>query len=68
MSRIAYGIEDAAVEVGVSPDTIRRAIKAVDPKAYPPPLRAGRHGKNGRYSILHRDLEEWAGLLARWAS
>jgi len=39
MTTLALTIEDAAKAVGMSPDTIKRAIRATDPEMLPPPLR-----------------------------
>jgi hypothetical protein len=65
MTRIAYDIKQAAEQVSVSVDTIRRAIRATDPGAYPPPLKAKQTGsdKKPAYRILHADLEAWASSL-----
>lgn len=66
MTRIAYKIPAAAEQVSVSEATIRRAIHATDPAAYPPPLkakRAGEDGKRAEYRVLHSDLVEWAESL-----
>ena len=65
MSRIAYDLKQAAEQVSVSIDTIRRAIRATDPNAYPPPLKAKRSGsdKKPAYRVLHADLEAWASSL-----
>lgn len=63
MSKIAYTIDEAAEEASVSTSTIRRAINATDPTAFPPPLRAKRTGgkdaKKFEYRILHTALEAW---------
>lgn len=62
---IVLPLKDAAEAVGLSADTLRKAIKATDPNAFPPPLRAkkaGHHEKAGYY-IAADDLREW---FARW--
>ena len=61
-AKIAYKIPEAAEVVSVSTATIRRAIKATDPTAFPPPLRAKNIGSDERpdYRILHHALEAWA--------
>lgn len=66
MTKIAYKIDEAAEQVSVSPDTIRRAIKATKPDAYPPPLKAKNAGsdKKPSYRILHAELMAWADSLA----
>ena len=66
MNKIAYKIDEAADQVGVSSDTIRRAIRQIKPGAYPPPLRAKNAGtdKKPSYRILHAELERWAASLA----
>jgi DNA-binding MurR/RpiR family transcriptional regulator len=65
MTKILYTIPQAAEQVGVSPATISRAIKATDPNAYPPPLQAKNAGsdKKKSYRIEHRALEAWADSL-----
>ncbi|WP_152185098.1 hypothetical protein [Segeticoccus rhizosphaerae] len=60
--RILYDIKTAAVAVSQSEDTIRRAIKATKPDAFPPPLQAKRTGK--KYLITHTALTAWAESLA----
>lgn len=66
MTRIAYDIKQAAEQVSVSVDTIRRAIRATDPNAYPPPLPAKRMGSSDRkpsYRISHPALMAWFNSL-----
>jgi hypothetical protein len=66
MSRILYGIEDAAAQVSVDTKTLRRAIQATDPTAFPPPLVGAKRngsGKNAKYLIPHDALVAWAALL-----
>ena len=65
MTRIAYDLETAAEQVSQSVKTLRRAIAATDPAAFPPPLRAKRQGDkpNSEYRILHADLVAWAESL-----
>ena len=65
MSRIAYDLKQAAEQVSVSIDTIRRAIRATDPNAYPPPLRAKRTGseKKPSYRVSHTNLMAWYDSL-----
>lgn len=55
-------IRDAAVMVSQSEDTIRRAIRATDPAAFPPPLKAKRGGR-GEYLIRVADLDRWVDQL-----
>ena len=64
-SRIAYTIGQAAEQVGYSDKTIRKAIHATDPAAFPPPLKAKNGGseKKPSYRILHADLMAWAESL-----
>lgn len=61
MSPIAYKLADAAKVAGQSVDTLKRAINATDPTAFPPPLRAKRQGnaKNAAVLVLAADLEAW---------
>lgn len=60
MTKLAYTIDEAAEAVGVSPDTIRRAIRSTEH-----PLRAKRSGKDknglpaGKHLILAADLSAW---------
>lgn len=61
-AQIAYKIDEAAEQVSVSPDTIRRAIRNTKPGTFPPPLRAKNFGtdKKPSYRILHDVLTAWA--------
>lgn len=65
MSRILYTIPEAAEQVSVSVATIRRAIKATDPNAFPPPLRAKRVSgeKRAVYGVEHAALMAWVDSL-----
>lgn len=65
MSKIAYKIDEAAEQVGVSSDTIRRAIRATKPGTFPPPLRAKNFGteKKPSFRILHDVLIAWANSM-----
>ena len=50
MDALSYSVQDAAAVCGVSPDTIRRAIRAKElPVRYP----------TSRPVILRADLEAW---------
>ena len=64
-SKLLYTIPEAAEQVSVSVATIRRAIKATDPGAFPPPLRAKNIGSDERpnYRIQHSVLEVWGDSL-----
>lgn len=62
MSRTLLSLKAAAEEVSQSVDTLRRAVKATDPAAFPPPLRAKRDSK-GRIFVLGVELERWANSL-----
>ena len=64
-ARIAYRLDEAAEAVGVSPMTIRRAIAATKPDAFPPPLRAKNVGTDRKrsYRISHVDLVAWFDSL-----
>lgn len=42
--------------------TLRRAIKATDPAAFPPPLKA-KQGSKGTYIIRAADLDAWLESL-----
>jgi hypothetical protein len=66
MSKIAYTLPEAAKQVSVSVDTLRRAIRATDPAAYPPPLKAKNAGslKKPSYRIAHAELMAWLESLA----
>lgn len=63
--RISYRLKEAAEATGVSEDVLRRAIKATDPRAYPPPLRAKRAGtdKKVTYLIPAAELTRWVDSL-----
>ena len=65
MSKIAYKVDEAAEQVSVSVDTIRRAIRATKPDAYPPPLAAKNAGtdKKPSYRISHTNLTAWYDSL-----
>lgn len=59
-------LAEAAEQASVSIDTIRRAIRATDPNAYPPPLKAKRTGsseKKPEYRIQASALEAWIDSL-----
>ena len=69
-SKLAYTIDEAAEAVSVSVATIRRAIAATDPKAFPPPLKAKRLAAKssdkearGAYRITHSALTSWVESL-----
>lgn len=59
--RIAYRVADAAEATGVSVDIIRRALRATDPTAWPPPLRAKQIGDapNAPKLIEADELRDW---------
>lgn len=63
--KLLYTLAEAAEQVSVSQKTLSRAIKATDPNAYPPPLRAKNAGsdKKPSYRIPHDDLVAWADSL-----
>ena len=68
--KLAYTIDEAAEAVSVSVSTIRRAIKATDPRAFPPPLSAKRLGAKstdkeprGDYRITRSALTAWVESL-----
>ena len=65
MSKIAYTLPEAAEQVSVSVQTLRRAIAATDPNAYPPPLEAKNAGseKKPSYRIAHVRLMAWFDSL-----
>lgn len=62
-------LPEAAEEVGVSVDTLRRAIHATDPAQFPPPLAAKRMTKRGStdrnapYRIPASALQAWIDSL-----
>ncbi|HEY9249240.1 MAG TPA: helix-turn-helix domain-containing protein [Rariglobus sp.] len=58
---MAFTLNEAAATARQSPSTIRRAIHATDPAAFPPPLKAKRDGKG--YLILAADLNAWLESL-----
>jgi transposase len=55
--KLAYSVRSAAEAIEVSEDTIRRAIKATDPNAWPPPLAAKTDGR--RIRIEAAELQRW---------
>lgn len=59
--KIAYTLEEAAEQVSVSYATMRRAVAATDPNAYPPPLRAVNAGTDRKrsYRVSHTELVRW---------
>ena len=65
MTRLLYTLSEAAEQVSVSVPTLRRAIAATNPDAYPPPLRAKNAGspKKPSYRIFHDELMAWAKSL-----
>lgn len=66
MTKLLYTLPEAAEQVSVSEKTLRRAIAATDPNAFPPPLNAKRIGgeKRPSYRITHEALVAWADSLA----
>jgi predicted DNA-binding transcriptional regulator AlpA len=58
---LAYKLKDAAEAVGQSQATLRRAIHATDPTAFPPPLRAKSTSRG--FLILATELDRWLGSL-----
>lgn len=63
--KLLYTLAEAAEQVSVSVKTLRRAIAATDPNAYPPPLAAKNAGsdKKPSYRVHHTALEAWADSL-----
>jgi hypothetical protein len=59
--KLAYRLEEAADVVPYSVQTLRRAIQATDPRAFPPPLKAKRDSRG--YLILAGDLDAWLASL-----
>lgn len=59
--QLAYTLAEAAQAVRRSEATLRRAIHATDPNAYPPPLRAKKDARG--YLIGADDLREWFEAL-----
>jgi len=57
----ALTLREAAENYSVSVDTLRKAIKATDPNAYPPPLTARRHGtaSNSKTTVLVSEMDRW---------
>lgn len=62
---VAVDLAGAARLTGVSVSQLRRAIKATDPTAFPPPLRAKRAGSgpSAKHLIRVVDLEAWISLF-----
>ena len=59
--QLAYKLHEAAEAARQSVATMRRAIHATDPNAFPPPLKAKRAGKD--YLITADDLRDWLDSL-----
>ena len=60
--KAAMSLDEAAAETPFSSQTIRRAIQATNPVAFPPPLPAKR-GSRGAYVVLRDDLLAWLRSL-----
>ena len=60
-ARLLLSLAEAAESVGMSVDTIRRAIKATDPTKFPHPLPAKRAGNAHRIRAV--DLAAWVDQL-----
>ncbi|GAB3884405.1 hypothetical protein [Terrabacter terrigena] len=54
-------LADAAAYTSQSPDTLKKASRITDPRAFPPPLRAKRQGTapNAALMFLRADLDDW---------
>lgn len=55
-------LHEAAKETPYGVDTLRKAIRATDPRKFPPPLKAKR-GARGQYDIREADLLAWIDSL-----
>ena len=60
-ARLLLTLTEAAEQVGMSQQTIRRAVKATDPGKFPHPLPAKRVGTS--YRIRAVDLAAWVDAL-----
>lgn len=60
--KAAMSLAEAAAETPFSIDTLRRALRATDPRTFPPPLRAKRDSK-GRHVVLAGELQRWLDSL-----
>jgi predicted DNA-binding transcriptional regulator AlpA len=60
--KLLLTIPEAASLTPFGDKTIRAAIKATDPAAFPPPLKAKR-GSRGQYLVRVADLEAWIDSL-----
>lgn len=65
ITRIGFkGADEAAAAVGVSRQTIMRALANTDPTVYPPPLTPdGRHGRRGSWAFTDETLRAWVRSL-----
>lgn len=65
--KIAYTLAEAAEATSLSFDTIKRAVKATDPRTFPPPLPSYRAGSSGNAKHLVRaeDLDAWVASFPR---
>lgn len=60
--KAAYTLEELAEVTPWSVSTFRRALKATNPREFPPPLTAKRDSK-GKQAILHTELQRWLESL-----
>ena len=61
-AKVLLTVAEAATTVPWGEDIIRKAIRATDPKKFPPPLKA-KKGPRGQYVIRPADLDAWADSL-----
>lgn len=59
MSRLAYSADEAAAECGVSPATIKKAIRAGSLKAKRSARNENTGEPAGKYLIFPTDLQAW---------
>lgn len=62
---LVYSVAEAAEITHMSQETIRKAIRATNPRSFPPPLRAKRVGLGPRakHIVLATDLLAWLQIL-----
>ena len=61
-AKLLLSLAEAAALTPYSETTLRRAVRATDPAAFPPPLKGKRDSK-GKVTVLPRDLQAWVDSL-----
>jgi hypothetical protein len=68
LPKVAYTVAEAAAAAGLDVLDIRRALRATDPGAWPPPLRGKKAGAgdDAQALIPAGALHEWIESLPDW--